>query len=341
MRAALTDALDVRRALLERLHDEDTDAYRLFHGAVEGNPGVTIDRYGPHLLVQSFREVLPVEELEALTGLISESLGVPLELAYRHRPKGGGVDTLVRPTENEAVISECGVRYRSIIDHRGRDPLLFLDLRVVRRLALEAQRGESWLNLFAYTCGVGVAAAVGGADRVWNVDFAQSALDFGAENLQLNPRADAEDGFHAENGGYSAKKMRFIKSDAISAVRMMAGLPIKGRARKRPHQRFEQRQFDRVVLDPPRWAKSPFGAVDLVRDYQSLFKPALLVTKPGGVLICTNNVAAVDLDEWRGALERCAEKAGRPVLDVQALVPEADFPSPDGRHPLKILSIRC
>lgn len=37
---------------------------------------------------------------------------------------------------------------------------------------------------------------------------------------------------------------------------------------------------------------------------------------------------------------RCATKAGRTVQSVQVLLPEEDFPSPDGRHPLKIAIVR-
>ena len=40
----LAAALDARAKLLPRLHAEQTDAYRLFHGSVEGHPGLTIDR---------------------------------------------------------------------------------------------------------------------------------------------------------------------------------------------------------------------------------------------------------------------------------------------------------
>ena len=40
------------------------------------------------------------------------------------------------------------------------------------------------------------------------------------------------------------------------------------------------------------------------------------------------------------ALDRCATKAGRPLAEVSVLKPEADFPSPDGRHPLKMAVCR-
>jgi len=80
--------------------------------------------------------------------------------------------------------------------------------------------------------------------------------------------------------------------------------------------------------------------VDLLRDYQSLLKPALLATAEDGVLICCNNLAKVSMDEWRPLVLRCAEKAGRPVREWQALAPAADFPSRDGLPPLKTLILR-
>ena len=70
--------------------------------------------------------------------------------------------------------------------------------------------------------------------------------------------------------------------------------------------------------------------------YQSIFKPTLLTTRQGGTILATNHVSTVDLDEWLGALRRCADKAGRPLSSVDVLTPEGDFPSPDGRHPLKM-----
>ena len=98
-----------------------------------------------------------------------------------------------------------------------------------------------------------------------------------------------------------------------------------------------ERQFDLVFLDPPRWAKSHFGTVDLIRDYPSVLKPSLLATHEGGTLICTNNVAKVDFEEGMDVVRRCADKAGRPVRDYEIITPEADFPSPDGQFPLKIV----
>jgi len=99
---------------------------------------------------------------------------------------------------------------------------------------------------------------------------------------------------------------------------------------------LQAEQFDLVFLDPPKWAKSPYGTVDLVRDYPSVFKPSLLATKPGGRLVCCNNVAQVDRDDWIDQLQRSARKAGRSIKSLEIIQPEADFPSFDNNPPLKI-----
>jgi 23S rRNA (cytosine1962-C5)-methyltransferase len=221
------------------------------------------------------------------------------------------------------VGQESGLRFDVRPRHRGIDPLLFLDLRAGRRHLLRQAEDMEVLNLFAYTCGLGVAAARGGCRAVLNVDFAASALEVGQRNAELS--------------GCAGSSFETVCADVLPTVRQLAGLPVKGRAsRRRPYERFEPRQFDLVLLDPPAWAKSPFGAVDVVRDYPSLFKPALLATRPGGAMLVTNNFAAVDRGDWLGVLQRCAAKAARPIRDIQWLTPESDFPSPDGRPPLKM-----
>ena len=175
------------------------------------------------------------------------------------------------------------------------------------------------MNVFAYSCGVGVVAAAGGAREVWNVDFASSSLDVGDENAVLN-----------------GVEMTRVQDDALLVMRQLAGLPIKGRAARKRYTKRPARAFDLVVLDPPRWARSRFGAVDVERDYPTLFKPAVLAARPGGRVLATNHLAWVALEDWLGVLERCARKAGRPLKGIEVLEVEPDFPSFDGRSPLKL-----
>jgi len=331
---ALRAAYLNREALLSELHRQATDCYRLFHGSQEGSPGLTVDRYGPLLLVQSFHQPLERDALLTLHEQICTELDLPVALVYNDRSQGNSridrSDPVYRaaPSALEDVIGhEWGLNYRVRARHSGQDPLLFLDLRNVRGWVKANSAGKSVLNLFAYTCGVGLCAAAGGAREVCNLDFAESNLAVGRENGALNPELTP---------------MQFIQSDYFPAIRQLADMPIPQR-RGRPlpdYPRLSPKQFDMVLHDPPAWSKSAFGTVDLLRDYQSLLKPALLATAENGVLICCNNLAKVDLDDWRDQVLRCATKAGRPVQDCQVLPPAADFPSTDGKPPLKVLMLQ-
>ncbi|MBI5330218.1 MAG: class I SAM-dependent rRNA methyltransferase [Betaproteobacteria bacterium] len=329
----LASALDARAELLPRLHDEDTNAYRLFHGSVEGAPGLTVDRYGDLLLVQSFHQALSPQDLDALEGFYAAALPGPVCI-YNDRSQPNS--RIRNPLDDAKKVAahlpretrEMGVRYHIQARHEGQDPWLFLDLRAARRRVMAEAAGKSVLNLFAYTCGVGTAAGKAGARFVVNVDFAESSLRVGKDNARLNELP---------------YRPRFIQSDAFAALRQFSGqgqAEVVRRKRMPPFPKLEAQQFDLVFLDPPRYAKSPFGVVDLINDYPALFKPALLSTLEGGALICTNNVAEVNRDAWADQLQRSAVKAGRPIRALEWITPEADFPSPDGNPPLKTVLLR-
>jgi 23S rRNA (cytosine1962-C5)-methyltransferase len=325
----LNSALQSRAGLMEALHAEDTTAYRLFHGSVEGMAGLTIDRYGSLVLAQTFRTPLSPAEQSTLEEALRSKLTFEFEFVYNHRGKKAGesFDLWCQPRASALAEIQCremGVSYTIRGRHSGIDPWLFLDLRAGRRLLRAHCQGKSVLNLFAYTCSAGVTAAAAGAREVWNVDFAASSLAVGGKNAELN--------------GITPNRFRTIQEDCLPVIRQLAGLPAAGRRGKTKRSlHVEPRHFDWVFLDPPTWAKSSFGAVDIAGDYPSLFKPAVLIARPeGGKILATNHLASVELNAWLDVLKRCAAKAGRPLKSVEVIQPEKDFPSFDGRHPLKI-----
>ena len=331
--SALQRALDARRELIARLEAEQTNAYRLFHGTVEGRPGLTVDRYGSLLLVQSFHGPLAPTDLADVEAFYAAALP-GLELIYNDRsPANSRIANAVPPDRKELAttrreFTEMGVKYWVQARHDGQDPWLFLDLRAARRRVMAEAPEKSVLNVFAYTCGVGIAAAKAGARHVVNVDFAESSLTVGRDNAKLNDLP---------------VRPRFVKSDAFAAMRQLAGIGqpkmVRGK-RMPPFPELAKHRFDLVFMDPPRYAKSPFGVVDLINDYPALLKPALLCTHEGGTLVCCNNVAEVDRQAWADQIVRSAEKAGRPIREMEWILPEEDFPSLDGNPPLKTLLLR-
>lgn len=319
LRAKIEKAEEHRRDLVRRLESEGTDCWRLFHGVAEGRPGLTIDKYGPLILAQSFRRPL----LEAEVALLREMYGEIF--VYNHRGSKAERFTHHQPEAIalEAVSArELGLTYHIEARHRGIDPYLFLDLRCGRRWLRDQVRGKTVLNVFAYTCGLGLVAASSGASEVWNVDFSASALEVGRKNFQTN--------------GIALEPHRFLQEDYFAAIWQLSGIGVKGKRARRNFRKLSPRRFDLVLLDPPAKAKGSFHTVDLVNDYQSVFKPALLCCSSGGTILATNNVGSVEREQFAEVLQRCAEKAGRPLRSLSWLVPDEDFPSFDDQPPLKI-----
>lgn len=331
--SAIEKAFSARQTLIESLHGEKTNAYRLFNGSTENHPGLTVDRYGELLLIQTFHAPLEADERIAIENYYASPLP-GLVTVYNDRSQSNS--RIANPlqgqeqaeAEKQRQFSELGLNYLVQGRHSGQDPWLFLDMRAGRRRILQEAAGKSVLNLFAYTCGIGVAAAKAGATHVVNVDFAESNLNVGKENARLNDLPI---------------RMRFVQSDAFAAMRQFAGIGqanmVRGK-RMPAFPKLEAKRFDLVFLDPPRYAKSAFGVVDIVNDYAALMKLALACTHEGGTLICCNNAAQLSRETWGDQLLRCAKKAGRTVREIEWIQPESDFPSHDGQPPLKIALLR-
>ena len=326
----LRTAIGRRAPLLARLHGEGTDCYRLLHGVTEGAPGMSIDRYGSLLLLQTWREPLAADTVDALAAVARGELGVELDVVANHRGRDVPTDFVPHEPTAAALVErlcrERGIAFQVRARHRGQDPWLFLDLRSGRATVQAMAAQKRVLNLFAYTCGVGVCAAVGGATTVTNVDFAHSALAVGRDNAAAN--------------GLPPERCTTVQSDCLPVLRQLAGIPVQRRGKHVPYLRVERQPYDLIVLDPPRLAKTSFGTIDLVNDYQSLWKPALLALADGGAVMATNHVPEVDEATWHTVLRRCAEKAGRPLRDLQPIAIDEDFPSFDGKPPLKVVLAR-
>jgi 23S rRNA (cytosine1962-C5)-methyltransferase len=140
-------ALASRTALLAECHAEGSNAYRLVHGAVEGLPGTTLDRYGDLLLWQTFREPpdVPPELLlprlhemasEALTLSGDEACASRMQIMWsdrrRRRPAGAPRPPPAPPLSASHAASELGLRYLIGPPAVGKDPGLFLDVSTAR-----------------------------------------------------------------------------------------------------------------------------------------------------------------------------------------------------------------
>jgi 23S rRNA (cytosine1962-C5)-methyltransferase len=321
-------ALRDRQAFISARQAEGTDAYRLFHGAAEGRPGLAVDRYGTLLLAQ-VAQASPLtaceqNELEAFlreqggAAVVATRRGPSLELSRELAPGAWSSSFWCR---------ELGLEFAIELDRARRDPQLFLDFRAAKRALRQAVAGfarpPSLLNLFAYTASVSCHALAAGAEQAWSVDFSASNLAWGEKNLRRNRLA----------GG------RSVEEDCIGFLWAMTGRQARKKALR---GRYEPRRFDLVVADPPVFAKGKFAAVDLVRDPETVFGPAWEVVAPGGLMLAANNSARVSRAEFEERLRRLLEKrsASGACESMEWLSPDPDFPSFDGEPPLKVALCR-
>lgn len=194
----------------------------------------------------------------------------------------------------------------------NQDASFYLDTRNARAWALEHLAGKSVLNTFAYTGSLGVAAMAGGAGRVVHLDKSRKFLNVAKTSYTLN--------------GFPINRADFIVGDFWTHISRF----------KRAGERF-----DCVLVDPPFFAASGKGTVDLVNSSHRLINKARPLVKAGGYLVSINNALFVSGADYMLMLEElCADG----YLSIEALIPvPLDFtgyshtqvaPLPATRHPL-------
>jgi 23S rRNA (cytosine1962-C5)-methyltransferase len=185
-------------------------------------------------------------------------------------------------------------------------------MREVRAWVQQTAVDRTVLNLFAYTCGFGVCARRGGAQRVLNLDLSRAYLAWGQDNYALNDLAvDPRD---------------FVNGDALDWL-----------------ARFARRQqtFDLVIVDPPSFSSTRRGAFAAERDYPRLAAAAARVVAPGGILLAATNHAGISGSRFDAVLARgVAEAKRRPELLRRWHEPALDFPVAPGDAPyLKVRAL--
>lgn len=175
---------------------------------------------------------------------------------------------------------------------------LFSDARPVRAWVREhVPSGARVLNTFAYTCGFGLNAVLGGAGTVKNVDLSRRVLAWGQENYALS--------------GLPAPDTDFLYGDVFEWLRRLAR---RGDA------------FDLVILDPPSFARGKAGVWRAERDYARLAALAAGVTVPGGQLLALTNHAGVTGAALTRMVTAGLTQAGRHGRPTARLGPGEDYP---------------
>ncbi|MFO0553609.1 MAG: class I SAM-dependent rRNA methyltransferase [Polyangiaceae bacterium] len=313
----IIEQIDRAIAFRRRIFDDTTTAMRLCHGEGDRVPGVVLDRYGEVAILRLDGDAIATRFenpalARALFGKLTpigvRSLG--LRSAASHEGDSPD-DKRVRDLEGEPVprrveVLENGMTLEVDLWH-GQKTGAFLDQRENRaRVRRWARGARKVLNLFSYTGGFSLAAALGGAERVTSVDSAAQA------------HASAQRSFR--KNGLDPARHDFVTADAFAYLDSAA-------------QKGER--FDLVICDPPSFAPSERAKKRALSAYEKLHRACARVLAPGGMLAAASCSSHVTMEDFMSTLDDRA--LGRSDLVVRgAFGPPEDHPSlaafPEGRY---------
>ena len=293
------------------------DAQRIFHGRGGRYPDCeqwVLDAYPPVFVLTSFAPAGDAQlaavgaALQARWDVLAP--GRPLNWVFQHRGAGRADTRLMAGSVPEPhVVTEAGARYLIHV-LRGQNHGLFLDMAEGRRWVRECAaafkaregRGARVLNLFAYTCAFSVAALLGGAAQVVNIDMARGALATGQQNHRLN-------------GIVSGAS--FLAHDIFSSWgKITRGGP-----------------YDLVIIDPPSYQKGSFVAT---KDYARILRRLPTLLADGGHALLCLNAPELGMDFLRQQVQEQAPD----LAFVQRVANPAAFADVDEDRALKVAVFR-
>lgn len=236
------------------------DSFRITHNGFEN---MNCDKLGEVLWVNWYKEDRPThKELDTIAAIQSASHTKHIHVAWM---TDKGANPQAKKISSQAAapdswkITENGAHFE-MRSQTGTSAGLFLDQRPQRKWVRENSKEKKVLNLFSYTGGFSVNAALGGASDVVSVDLSPNYNEWAKTNFSLNSLDPTKYEF------WSADTQVFLK----------------GADKK-------NRTFDIVICDPPSFARHKNGVFSVEHDLKTLVQGCNSVLRAGGVLLFSTN----------------------------------------------------
>jgi 23S rRNA (cytosine1962-C5)-methyltransferase len=186
----------------------------------------------------------------------------------------------------QTTIQEFGTRFR-VRYEGGHKTGFFCDQRDNRKLLAQFTAGKTVLDLCCYTGGFAVQAKkLGQAADVIGVDLDEQPLEIARENANL-----------------SQVRVKFVQADAFAYMRDMLQIG---------------RQYDVVVLDPPKLIRSRAELEEGTRKHFDLNRLAMQLVRPGGLLVSCTCAGLLPNEEFLRLLYSASRQAGPLVTPATA-----------------------
>ncbi len=291
----LMDALSWR----EKIYP-GASAYRLIFGESDRLPGLIVDRYGEHLVIQAI--AAGIERCKETIFHALQTVLNPRTIIWRTDSALRELEGLAQGApqvlfgnlpERVQIETENGKFWVDLAG--GQKTGFYFDQRDNRQALAPFCKGKRVLDTFSYSGGFGIAAARAGAKEVVFVDSAHAALELAQENAELNGIAD---------------RITCVEGDALALL-----------ARENPGG-----PFDVISIDPPAYARSKKHLPAALKAYEKLNALAMRALPKGGILASSSCSHHVTREIFVEMLRRSARKAERRVRLVELRSQAKDHP---------------
>lgn len=293
----INDAAELREQII---NDETTNAYRIINAESDLLPGLVVDKYGDYLVCQFLSagaEFWKNETVKILVSLFNPT-GIFERSDVEVREKEGllpskGVLFGKEPDELLEIIENGNKFFVDV--NLGHKTGFYLDQRDNRKILEQFSSEKEILNCFSYTGGFSVYAIKAGASKVISVDSSAESLTLAEKNFSLN--------------GIDPSKYEIIHDDVFKYLRKL---------------RDTNRQFDVIILDPPKFAESVSQIDKAARGYKDINLLALKLLKKNGILFTFSCSGHIVPELFNKIIADAAADAGREVHILKYLTQSPD-----------------
>ncbi len=266
--------LQLKETLITNSKNSSQEFKRLFHGrggVYENWRHLTVDSIDTILSVALyFNEVGESELIEMLIAFSKESNYKTLIIQRRYL-KGSPSETLVGELAEDIYVVENGIKIKlNLLNNKNSG--YFPDMKNGRAFVKANAKDKRILNLFSYTCAFSLAAKMGGAYEVINVDMSKGALKIGMQNHSLN--------------GLDPRGTSFLPYNILKSFSSLK--------RKGP--------YDMIIIDPPSFQRGSFEAT---KDYEKIIKKLPQIASEDCLLLSCLNAPELEsnfiidmMQEW-------------------------------------------
>jgi 23S rRNA (cytosine1962-C5)-methyltransferase len=296
-REKIISAIELRKSLFD---SKDTDSFRLIFSEGDFLPGLIVDKFADTLVLQSHTSGMDKEK-STIVKLLTEE--IPSITCIYEKSDGDGrkmeglansAGVLFGSMLDKVMIKENGIKYK--VDITSQKTGFYADQRNNRALLKKyIKKDDSVLDLFSFTGGFGLTAALNGAGEIVLCDSSSDALAAAKVNFRLNGLDDPS----------TAEK------DCFEYIREL-------------HR--EKRQFDIIILDPPKLMPKKNDAIKAMRAYKDLNFNTMRLVKKGGIMFtfsCSGNFTP---EMFKEMIAYSAKDSGRTVQILEQLHQASDHP---------------